>query len=88
MPQVKWYLISGTTNVVYELPHELLKDLSLRKYWEYYKNDKRESLVPSVPSVNKNLVLVVKNYGKKDFKVFLFCSILLDFLTLFPQFCL
>ena len=42
---------------------------------------------PSTQSpANKYLVLVVKNYAKADFKVFLFCSILLYFLTLFHKF--
>ena len=30
-PQVKWYLISSTKNIVYQLPHELPNDLRLRK---------------------------------------------------------
>ena len=41
----------------------------------------RQSLVASLTSTNKNLVLVVKNYAKADFKVFSFCPILLGFLT-------
>ena len=59
----------------------------IRKYWEYHKNGRRQSLVPSLPSANKNLALVVKNYAKTDFKVFLSCPILLNFLTLFHKFC-
>ena len=35
----------------------------------------------------KNLVVVVKNYPKTDFKDFFSCIILLDFLTLFHRFC-
>ena len=41
-PQVKWYLIFSTTNIVYELPHELPNDLwlgskEIRKYQEKIK---------------------------------------------------
>ena len=59
----------------------------IRKDWEYHKNGRRQSLVPSLPSTNKKLVLVVMNYAKTDFKVFFFCPILLDFFTLFHKFC-
>ena len=45
------------------------------------------SLVPSLPSANKNLVLVVKNDAKRDFKVFLSCPILHNFLTLLMMIC-
>ena len=89
-PQVKWYLLSSTRNIVYELPHELPNDLRLkkiRKYWEYHKNSRRQSLVPSLLSANKNLVVVVKNHAKTDFIVFLSYPILLDFLTLCHKFC-
>ena len=41
----------------------------------------------SPPSANIKLVLVVKNYQKRDFKVFLSGPIFIDFLTLFHKFC-
>ena len=66
---------------------ERLKTQEIRKYCEYHKNGRKQSLVPSLPSANKNLVLVIKNYAKTDFKVFLSCPILFDFLTLFHEFC-
>ena len=67
-----------TTYDFRELGNRKLGLWEIRKYWEYHKNGRRQSLVPSFPSPNKNLVLVVKNYAKLDFKVFLSCPILLD----------
>ena len=65
--QVKWYMISTTKCIVYDLPHELPSDF----YWKNLKHGWRQSLAPSLPSRNKTLalVLVVKNYVKTDIKV-------------------
>ena len=37
--------------------------------------------VPSLSSRNEVLVIAVKNYTEADFKVFLFCPILIDSFT-------
>ena len=45
-------------------------------------------LMPNLPSSDKTLVIVVKNYAKKvDFEEFWSCPILFDFFTMFQIFC-
>ena len=60
----------------------------LRNMGNISKNGWRQSLAFSLPSRNKTLVIVVKNYTKTDIKVFYSSPILLDFLTLFHNLCL
>ena len=62
--------------------------LDLRKFGNIGKisNRWKQSPVPSLPSRNKVLVIVVKNYTKIDTKVSSPCPILLNFLTLFHKF--
>ena len=91
-PQLKWYLVSSTKNIVYKLPHELsndlMKTLGNQKYQEELKFRWSHSLMPSFGSRNKTLIKKIKIYEKADIKVFLFCPILLDFfLTFFQIFC-
>ena len=80
--EVKWMLLSVSC-----IKRLRLGPQEIRKYWKYHKNGRRQCLVSSLPSIYKNLVLVVKNFAKTDFKVFLSCPILLEFLTLFHKFC-
>ena len=60
------YLISNLENIVYELPHVLSNDISLRvlKCWKNLTYGFRQLIVPSLLTRNKTLVLVVKNYAK------------------------
>ena len=65
---------------------ERLKTQDLIKIVDIEKNLKngwRQSLVRSLPSRNKTLVLVIKYYAKTDIKVFSSCPILLNFLVIF-----
>ena len=74
-PQVEWYVISSAKIIVHAMPQELANEL------QKLKNERRKSLVPILPSINKTLALVVENYAKTDIKVFFPCQVLLDFLT-------
>ena len=67
------------TKTFEKLLHEFFNGLWLSKYLEKFKIECKESLVPSLPSRNKTLVIAVKSYANIDMKVFSSCPILLDF---------
>ena len=59
--QVKRWAIITYKHGIYELPHELPKDIRVRKYLEIVKTSLNDSLVPS-PRVKMNVFLkLVKN---------------------------
>ena len=53
----------------------------LRKYQQHLKIGWRQSLVPSLPSRNKTLVIAAKHYEETDIKMFLYFPFLRDFFT-------
>ena len=81
-----WDLISGITNFVYELSHELPNNLrhtllGIQEIFEKSQNWVKTQPIPSLPSRIKNLTLMVKTYTKRDIKIFWSFPVLPDFGT-------
>lgn len=55
---------------------------SFRKFWENLKIGQEHSLVPSLPTKNRSLAMVIKNYEKTDMDIFCSCPIYLIFIYL------
>ena len=75
-PKVKPSAIISNKHGIYELPHELSKDLRLRilgnsEYQENLKTSFNYSLVPSLTPKMKILSILAKNCGKIEIEIFL-----------------
>ena len=71
-PQVKWNLIFNIINLIYKLPHELLKDLKLRMLGNEEILEKSQNCMGTQSSVQAPLryvflALVLKKYAIKFF---------------------
>ena len=76
------FWIYSTINFLYELPHELVNNVRLRKYEDNLKTGWEHNLVIRLICRNKFLATVIKNYQKADIKVFCSFPVLPDFLLL------
>ena len=91
-PQVKRYLISGTTNLVHELPHDLPNSLRLRILGNYEILEKFQIWVETQPSVQSSFQKLnfdsnCQKTRKIREQIFEALSNLLDFFTLCQIFC-
>ena len=74
-PQVKRWAIITYKHGIYELRHELPSDLrvtsqEIRKYQESVLTPQNDSPVPSLPAKMKILLILAKNSGKTEIKLF------------------
>ena len=82
-----WFLVQKS--IVHKLSHKLQNDLRrkwIRRYLKNLKTGWRQSLVPSLPTKNKTLVIATKNY-KKAVSSFLFVRDFAWFLYWFHKLC-